>query len=311
MSFTNDIKKEILTYEYSDAELKAELYGILKIKSELVLSFKGINLEIKTASLNIARRIVFLVKKIYGLSIELKSKERANLDHQNIYYLTITENVKEILVDLELMSEDYNLISEVSKKYDEYKVSVIRGFFLAKGSINDPSKSYYHLEISCNLDEEVDYICEAVRESYIIGKKIQRRNNCVFYLKKAEQIGDFLKFLNATSTLFYFENERIKRDLSNVVNRVMNCDIANSQRSQETASKQIEYIKLIEKYKGLNNLSTRLLEAVKLRVENPDATLSELSDMSEEVVGRQISKSGISHCMKDLENIAKTLTNNK
>ena len=70
MSFTNDVKKDILTYEYNDEELKAELYGILKLKLELIIRFDGISAEIKTASLNISRRLIYLVKKIYKINIE-------------------------------------------------------------------------------------------------------------------------------------------------------------------------------------------------------------------------------------------------
>jgi len=309
MSFTNDVKKDILTIEYSDEELKAELFGILKLKLELIIKLGGLSFEIKTASLNISRRIVYLFKKLYKVSIELKAKERANLDHMNIYYLTVNDSVKDILIDLQLMDENYNLIDNIPSSYDEYKTSVIRGFFLSKGSVNDPSKSRYHLEISSACEEDIDYIVQAVQEIGIDGKKSSRRGSYVFYLKKAEQIGDFLKYLNAFNTMFEFEDSRIKRDLKNTINRCMNCDIANAMKSQETARKQIEDIMLIEKYKGLQNLSTRLLEAIKLRTENPDCSLSELSAMSEEVVGREISKSGLSHCFHDLQDMANSLRN--
>ena len=112
-----------------------------------------------------------------------------------------------------------------------------------------------------------------------------------------------------SSTLFEFENERIKRDLNNVVNRVINCDIHNSTKTKASCDKQLENIKAIKKYMGFDNLSIRLMEAITLRVKYPDSSLQELSDVSEEVVGRYISKSGISHCMKDLEVIALSLHN--
>ena len=309
MSFTNDVKKDILTLEYSDEELKAELYGILKIKLELIINFGGLSFEVKTASLNISRRIVYLIKKLYKIEVELKAKERANLDHMNIYYLTVTDSVKDMLIDLGIMDKDYNLIDAIPSKYNEYATSVIRGFFLSKGSINDPSKARYHLEISCNCQEEVDFIINAVSEAGIVGKKTVRRGNYVFYLKKAETIGDFLKYLNAFNSMFSFEDSRIKRDMINTVNRCMNCDIANSIKSQLTSERQLDDIKTIEKYKGLDSLSTRLLEAIKLRTENPDATLSELSDLSEDCIGRYISKSGLSHCFHDLKDLANGLRN--
>mgnify|MGYP003485025872 CR=1 FL=1 len=97
------------------------------------------------------------------------------------------------------------------------------------------------------------------------------------------------------------ENERIKRDLNNVINRIINCDMANVTKAQKTASKQLEQIEYIEQVVGFESLSVRLMEAVILRTKNPDATLQELSDLSEECIGRYISKSGLSHCYKDLE----------
>ncbi|MBQ7277226.1 MAG: DNA-binding protein WhiA [Bacilli bacterium] len=310
MSFTNDVKKDILTYEYNDEELKAELYGILKLKLELIIRFDGISAEIKTASLNISRRLIYLVKKIYKINIELKAKARANLDHNNIYYVTINDSVQDMLIDLQLVDEYFNYIDEVPSIYDGYESSVIRGFFLAKGSINEPSKARYHLEISCKSDSEVDFIINALNKIDINGKKANRRNNVIFYIKKVEQIVDFLKYLNAFNTMFEFEDSRIKRDMINTVNRCMNCDIANSIKSQKSIEKQFDDIKIIDKYLGLATLSPRLLEAIMLRTENPDASLSELSMMSEEVIGRFISKSGLSHCFHDIADIANSFRNN-
>ena len=174
MSFTNDVKKDILTYEYNDEELKAELYGILKLKLELIIRFDGISAEIKTASLNISRRLIYLVKKIYKINIELKAKARAKLDHNNIYYVTINDSVQDMLIDLQLVDEYFNYIDEVPSIYDGYESSVIRGFFLAKGSINEPSKARYHLEISCKSDSEVDFIINALNKIDINGKKANR-----------------------------------------------------------------------------------------------------------------------------------------
>ena len=129
----------------------------------------------------------------------------------------------------------------------------------------------------------------------------QRRGTYVVYIKKAEQIGDALKVIGSTNCMFDFENERIKRDLNNVVNRIINCDMANSDKTQKAAMRQLEQIEYLEKHLGFEGLPVRLMEAVTLRTQNPDATLQELSDISEECIGRFISKSGLTHCFKDLE----------
>ena len=310
MSFASDLKKDIVNYDYLDASLKAELYGILKLKSEMIVSNNNLSLMIKTTSLNLSRRIIYIIKKLYHIDIEILSKKRMSLDKKNVYILLIEDSIKEMLADLDIMNEDYEFTDSISSIYKDTYADVIRGMYLSNGSVNDPNKSY-HLEIACSEEYEAKYIVNTVRKIGIDGKITKRRGKYVFYIKKGEQIGDFLKLLGSTTSLFDFENARIKRDLSNVVNRVINCDIHNSTKTRLSCDKQLDDIRTIKKYMGFDNLSIRLMEAITLRVKNPDSSLQELSDVSEEVVGRYISKSGISHCMKDLEIIAGTLKNKK
>lgn len=299
MSFAQDVKKEIANLKVEEPFLKAELYGILKLKSELVIRNKQIVCELKTNMLAIVRRISSIIKQIYKVNVEVLEKTRPNLDYKNIYVVIINESCKEILQDLKIIDEEYNYIEEINEELDVE--SIIRGFFLGKGSINDPKSSRYHFEISCNTLSEATYVIKQFNEFGIYSKMSTRRGNYIVYVKKAEQIGDVLKVIGSTTCMFDFENERIKRDLNNVVNRIINCDMANSDKTQKTASKQLSQIEYIEKTVGFESLSIRLMEAVTLRIKNPDATLQELSDVSEEVIGRYISKSGLTHCFKDLE----------
>lgn len=309
MSFSSDLKKEIITNEYNDFQLKAELYAILKLKAELIISFNHLSLAIKTTSLNLTRRIVFIIKRIYKQNVDIVAKERTNLDFKNVYILTISDDIKLILKDLDIIDDDYNFIEEISQKYNENVEDVVRGMFLSSGSVNDPESERYHLEISCNLEQEAIYLQGKLEEYGIEGKVSNRRGKFVFYLKKGEQIGDFLKLVGSTSLLFEFENIRIKKDLNNVVNRVINCEIANSTKVKASCDAQLKNIKIIQKYKGFDDLSVRLMEAITLRVKFPESSLQELSDESLNVIGRYISKSGISHCMKDIEILANSLLN--
>ncbi len=309
MSFASDVKKEIIANDFTIDELKAELYAVLKLKSEMVISFQRFGLNIKTTSLSLSRRLIYIIKKIYNINIEILSKERNNLDKKNVYIINVTDNVKEMLLDLDIIDEDYNFKEEISNKYDEFVADVIRGMFIAKGSINDPSRSRYHLEISCTNEFEAKYLVEKVYDYGIDGKMSIRRGSYIFYIKRGEHIGDFLKLIGASNTLFEFENDRIKRDLNNVINRVSNCDLANGTKAMISSDKQMEWIRIIKEHMGFEKLSVRLMEAVTLRVKNEGASLQELSDISEEEVGRYISKSGLAHCMKDLEIIAMSLIN--
>lgn len=299
MSFAQDVKKEIANLKVDDQYLKAELYGILKLKTELVIRNKKLVCEIKTNLLAIVRRVTSIIKHLYKVNVEVVEKERKNLDYQNIFIITIDDKCKEILLDLTIIDEDYNFIEDINE--DFIPDAVIRGFFLAKGSVNDPKSSRYHLEFACNTLFEATYLIKQFNEFGIYSKLSTRRGDYIVYVKKAEQIGDVLKVLGSTNCMFDFENERIKRDLNNVVNRIINCDMANGIKTHQTALKQLEQIEYIEKTEGFESLSIRLMEAVTLRTKNPDSSLQELSDLSEETIGRYISKSGLSHCFKDLE----------
>jgi len=306
MSFAQEVKRDIITGSFSDDELKAELYGIIKLKAEYIISNKNLHIEIVTTSLSISRRIATLFIKLYGINLEIAYKERQNLSRGKLYYLVIRD-CHEVLVSLGLINGQLNIIDAIPSIYDNNKDAVLRGMFLAKGSVNDPQKSNYHLEIACDYQEEVDWIISALAEYGIEAHMVNRKNRLIAYVKKAENIGDFLKIIGATNTLFHYENERIKRDLNNVVNRVINCDIANSDRTNAASSRQLNEIKYIEDTTGFGGLKNRLMEVILLRTSNPYSSLNEMSEISEETVGRYLSKSNINHCLRDISEMAKKL----
>ncbi len=299
MSFAKEVKKEISNLEVDISGLKAELYGYIKLKKELIISNQTLNLEIKSDSLPIIRRLVMIIKKIYNFEPEIKLKKRNNLDKKNMYFLSLGKKTYDVLIDLKIIDFEYNYIENINTDFNGD--SIIRGMFLARGSINDPTKSYYHLEIACTTSEESSYICRQLEVYGLNAKVVLRDVDMIVYLKKAEQIGDFLKIIGAVTTLFDFENERIRRDLNNVINRIINCDIANSEKTQKVANKQLKQIEYIEKVVGFETLPVRLMEVATLRIKMPDSSLQELSDISEECIGHYLSKSGINHCFRDLE----------
>lgn len=311
MSFAQDVKKEIISQEYAPSSLKAELYGYLLVKGELHLANHQFELSFSTNTSFIARRIVSLLHRLFQMDTSLLMKEQKKLDQKKAYICRITSDVEEMLIDLDIMGPDKMMKEGISAFYQTEMEALLRGMFLAKGSVNDPNRSHYHLELGTQNKEIGAYLVGYLSEYGIDAKQMSRSKGEIIYIKKAEQIGDFLKMIGATTTLFYFENERIKRDLNNVVNRVLNCDIANSDRSQASSILQLEAIKKIEEEMGYARLSPRMMEGVLLRTTYPDYTLQELSEVSEEAVGRFISKSGIHHIMQDLEHLAKSLSGGK
>lgn len=311
MSFSQEVKKEIGNIEGSVEAYKAELYAITKLKANIIISFRAFKIEFITTSNALARRIIFLLKKVYDVEVELLTKEQVKLDRKKQFFIVVSNKAKEILLDLDMLDENLYLKEEISSKYQNYEDSLLRGFFLAKGSINDPLKLNYHLEIVCNKIPEAEYVQRVLQKYNIFANILHRPKGYVVYVKKSEHIGDFLKMIGSINALFYFENQRIKKDLNNVVNRVLNCDMANSERTRETSQKQLDVMANLKKIVDVNKLPRRLQEAIIMREKFPDYSLSELSDASYDTLGKEISKSGFSHRFKDLEEYLLALTNQK
>jgi DNA-binding protein WhiA len=308
------VKREITTAQVEDCCLKAELYGIIKLRGSLSISNKSFFFTFTTTSNPTARRILYLVKKVYGLRVEILKKEQVQLDKKSLFYLVVQNLTKEILIDLDILNEDYSFNNTVSEKIinkDCCKASVLRAAFLTRGSINDPSKNKYHLEIVTNNEEDAKFLISIIDVFSLTAKMLVRPKGYVVYLKKAENIADFLRLIGASNSLFAFEDIRIKKDLNNYVNRIMNCDVSNQEKALSTASKQLDNIAYLEKNYGIMNLTPRLVDAIVLRTSHPEHSLSELSYASFESIGRFISKSGLSHCFKDIDNLVQEIKKSK
>ncbi|MFA7435028.1 MAG: DNA-binding protein WhiA [Bacilli bacterium] len=312
MSFASEVKKELAAIKVDNCCLSAELHQIIRLRSSLILNNKNFKIALTTTSLATSRRIIYLIKTVYGVNVEMLKKERSSLDKKALYYIQIEDKGIEILKDLELIDDNYNFKNTIPNKYlakECCSASLVRASFLIKGSVNDPRTSNYHLEITLSNEEEASKIQIVLEKVGIKSNTIQRKKGLVLYIKKAEHIGDFLGFIGAMNSRFAFEDFRIKKDLSNYVNRIINCDVSNEQKVLSSAKKQIEDIELIEKNMGFLSLSPRLMNAIILRTTNPEDSLSQLSEKSIEVVGKYISKSGLSHCFRDLNSIAMEIKN--
>jgi len=314
MSYSSDVKKELANIQCDQCCLKAELYAIIKFKSNLKIAFNRLGVTISTSLNAVARRIVYLFKVVYDIKLDIKAFKQQKLDYKTVYVLEVVDDALKILKDLKILNEDgtFNDINNTEIYQNECcKASIVRGAFLVQGSINDPATSNYHLEITVSEEEDAKFLIDLIQSVYITPHYIKRKKGYVVYLKKSEQIGDFLKFVGAINCLFAFEDNRIKKDYNNYVNRIINCDLANEKKVLQMAERQIENIEYLRKYYGFVNLTPRLLDACVLRSEMPDSSLQELSDESENIVGRYISKSGLSHCYKDIERLVNSIKEKK
>ena len=182
------------------------------------------------------------------------------------------------------------------------KSSFLRGLFIAKGSINDPRKNCYHFEISSSKDNLIRFAARLFKSKGINVSIMERRNQSVLYVKRSEDISSCLAIIGASSGVFYFEDQRIVRDVNNMANRMTNCDIANEIRCAKSCDEQLSAIEYIRSIGHFEKMPVRLQTIALLREEYPDSSLEELSYYSENIFGKRLSKSGISHCMRALMN---------
>lgn len=182
------------------------------------------------------------------------------------------------------------------------KRAFLRGAFLCVGSISDPEKSN-HLEFVCTNEEMADLLIKYMAEFEIVAKTIRRKKYFVVYLKDGEEIVNLLNVMGAHVSLMEFENQRILKEISNSVNRRVNCETANIAKTVSAATKQVEDIILIRDTSGFGGLPQNLREMAQIRIEYPDASLKELGSYLDPPVG----KSGVNHRLRRLSEIADKL----
>lgn len=307
MSFSSDVKKELIRTEYENHCAHAEIAAIIRMNGLISTNGLETSLDIQTESAAIARRIFTLLKRVFSGPVELLVRKKMRLKKNNIYIVRIREEVNELLNILKIEHENdgfeqTNLLSTLET--DECRRAYLRGAFVARGSINNPETSSYHLEIF-NLDQDHNQTLRELLNMYDLrARELQRRNGYIVYLKEANKIADFLRITGANKALFKFEDARIVRDMRNSVNRIVNCETANLNKTISASVRQVENIKLIDRTVGLDNIPERLQEVAKVRLQYPEVTLQELGKL---IPSGELSKSGVNHRLKKIDEIAKSL----
>lgn len=310
MSFASETKKEMTQVEVDDCCGKAELSALIRMNGTISFSNRQLSLDIQTENAAIARRIYTLLKRFYrSYPVELLVRKKMRLKKNNIYICRIREGAKHVLEDLLIISEGFQFQHEIDKNLIEKnccKRAYLRGAFLAGGSVNNPETSSYHLEIYSSYKDHADSLTELMNGFHLNSKTIERKKGFITYLKEAEKISDFLSIAGAHSALLKFEDVRIIRDMRNSVNRLVNCETANLNKTIDAALRQVENIRFIDNAIGIDQLPERLREIARLRVEYQDVTLKELGEM---VSSGNVSKSGVNHRLRKIDEIAESLRN--
>lgn len=285
------------------SEIKEELSKINNLKDKQAVYYELIGYLV-TKNTKLERKIKFSTENEYNINRFSKLLNNMNIEYKiemqgNLYVITFskTENIKNCNFNSDYIS--FNNIEEIEEK--DIK-ALLRGTFLGAGFISEPNNTY-HLEINFSKVENL-LLVKDLLEKYEIEPKILNRNGSIsLYIKEGEDISKFLVYIGASNAMLKFEEIRVIKEARNNVNRMVNCEVANLNKTVNAATKQIEAIRKIKNSRKFTNLPEELKEIAELRIKNPDASLIELGNLLKNPIG----KSGVNYRLNKLINIAKEL----
>ena len=315
MSFSGKVKEE-LSRQWNEARhcQIAETAAIISMCGKVTInSRERYSMKVHTENLSVARKYFTLIEKTFN--IETETSVSRNRTTGNISYTVIVKKHDDAMRVLQAaklvdgygeISEEFSLVKNMVVQQICCKRAFIRGAFLAAGSMSNPEKSY-HLEIVCAAGKKAEQLKTIINSFGMDAKIVIRKKSHVVYLKEGAQIVDLLNIMEAPVALMELENIRILKEMRNAVNRKVNCETANINKTVSAAVKQVEDITYIKETIGLHKLSEGLEEIANLRLHYPEATLKELGDLLTIPVG----KSGVNHRLRKLSDIAEKLRENK
>lgn len=305
MSFTAEVKEELSRVESrKGCCLKAELAALIRIEGTLhITGHERFRLEVATETAPVARKAIKLLHGIYGLKTELTVR-RSVLHKTNNYLITVPGQPKlgPALGDLGILSESSGLTYGIAPqlvKRDCCAIAYLRGAFLGGGFVADPHGDF-HFELTAEDAEMAESLVELMARFEIEARVARRRATYAVYLKGAEPIVTFLALVGAHRALLRTEDVRIIKSMRNDVNRLVNAETANLQKTAEAALDQIEAINALVEMRGLENLPPALQELAALRLENPDVSLRELGELADP----PLTKSAVYHRVRRIEELA-------
>ena len=296
MSFTSKIKSEITKQKFNKLEQISLLSGL--IRNETIEN----TIKIQNENEDVSRMVFNIIGQAYNITPKITVRKGYNYNKNYIYIIEISnkDNIKKDLSINKNIPDDY-IIGD-----DNLTRSYIKGIFLAKGSINDPQTSRYHMEILVDNEEYANFISDLLNRYSLNSKILKRENKYMIYIKEAEKIGDFLRLIGTTKALLYYEDIRIYRDHINMTNRLNNCEQANVDRIIQTADAQIKDIELIKKY-GIELLSEKEQIIAEYRLKYKDASLQELSEIISLETDQKITKPGLHHRFDKIKKLAQRI----
>ena len=288
MSFSSDLKEELskISNLNNKEEVKYELIGYLISKNATVIK----------------NSVRYATESEYNINRFSKLLKNLNIDN-NIEFdgksFIITFKVKNLMEEIEV-KDKYLDIKFNNIENENYKRAIIRGAFLGAGSINNPNKTY-HLEINLSTKNNMQFLYDIIKQFNINCKKLENKNS--IYLKEGEEISLIIALIGANSSVLKFEDIRVQKEMSGKVNRIVNCQTANLNKTLNASVEQIDAIRKLQQSNKFNKLDDNLKEIALLRLEYPDMSLLELGQKLKVPLG----KSGVNYRLKRIIKIADEL----
>lgn len=310
MSFSSKVKEELLEINVETRHCKiAELTALLVFSGKVSISENDeYRISLQTENRFVTKRFDYLLRDIINGRPEVSV--RKNMKNKNLQYLLLIkgEAAKELLLVSKLLDKsgdirgDMSLVSKLIIQKSCCKRAFIRGAFLSAGSISDPEKGY-HFEIVANSEQKAASLKEILGSFGLNSKIVKRKKYYPVYVKEGEELSELLGLMEAQKAILSYEQVRVVKDVRNRVNRNVNLETANLNKTVKAANKIISDIEYIRDFMGLYKLPKALEELAELRLSHPEASLSELSGLLSNTVG----KSGVNHRLQKMSRIADEL----
>lgn len=311
MSFSGEVKEELSRQFHKSRHCQiAEIAAILGFVGRLEDVQGRKILRIYTENLSLARKYYILMRRTFHANVSIAVRQNVYLRKSRIFVISllVPDEIRKVLLAVKWQNENgkdirsEGIVNRLLVQNSCCRRAFIRGAFLSAGSMSDPEKSY-HLEFVCSDQQKAEHLREIINSFEMEAKIVLRKKSYVVYLKEGAQIVDMLNIMGAHVALMNLENVRILKEMRNSVNRQVNCETANINKTVSAAVKQVEDINYIKSVRGLDSLSDGLREIALLRLEYPEAALKELGSYLEPPVG----KSGVNHRLRKLSEIAEGL----
>lgn len=289
MSFSSEVKEEISKL--------SNLANKEIVKFELLGYFSTNNVTIEKNKLKFCTESEYNINRFSKLLNNLQyTNQKIEIAGKKFCITVNKPEIYEVIYKEKIIFND--IIDQIENK-ELLEKAFVRGSFLGGGSINNPENTY-HLEIIFSTEKNSNVILKILNKYGIQLKNIEKKKGHAIYTKDGNEISKFLALIGASNSVLKFEEIRVYRDIRNNVNRKVNCETANLNKTIDTAVRQMENIKFLKEIGQFDKMSEQLQEVAKLRLENPEASLTEIGKM----LSKPIGKSGVNHRFQNIEQFA-------